>query len=354
MTRFFRNFDWWIIICVIILAAFSLAVINSVSPNLVLAQLIFFLLGLAVLLLFANIDYHLYANLWPLIYFISVVILLVTFLIGIESRGAIRWIEFGGFRLQFSELLKPFLVAGISASLVSLPPVKWQRMLIHLVLVALPAFLILRQPDLGSALVYLISFVAMIFIAGIPWWYLLAAALLVPLGLPLVYRVLKGYQRQRIISFLNPHTDPLGSSYNAIQSIIAVGSGMIFGKGMGHGTQSQLAFLPERHTDFAFASFAEEFGIVGVTILLLAYGVIFYRLLWLISHSRDRYATVLLTGLLFILVVQVVINIGMNIGLLPVTGITLPLVSYGGSSVLAVMVILGIAENVAKQAVEIG
>ncbi len=346
--KLLSRLDWVIILCVLLLGGFGLAVIGSVMGNLLVPQLVFLLLGLVILVIFANIDYRLFTNFWWPVYIFSILALLVTFILGVESRGSVRWLEIFGFRLQLSELLKPFLLASVAAFLTRYPPVTLKRIAGLVPLLGIPLFLILKQPDLGSAIIFFLSFAAMVFVAGIKLPYLFGLGASATILAPLSMHFLKNYQKSRILSFFNPSADPLGSSYNAIQALIAVGSGMILGKGLGQGTQSHLLFLPERHTDFVFASLAEELGLVGVLVVLLAYFVILFRIIRILQKSEDLYTSVFLTGLAFIIFSQVFINVGMNVGLMPITGITLPLVSYGGSSVFSTMIILGLVENVSR------
>ncbi|MDO8515216.1 MAG: rod shape-determining protein RodA [bacterium] len=343
-----KNLDWYIIISILVLAGFSLAIINSVYQQYFFSQLIFYLAGFILYLLFANIDYQIFRPFWLPIYFITCALLLVTFIVGVESRGAVRWIEIAGFRLQLSEVFKPFLLLAFASYLADHPPRKFKDLFFSAVFCLLPFFLVLKQPDLGSSVVYAFAFFGMIFVAGIPLKYLVSFFSSFLVALPLLWHFLKSYQKDRILSFLNPTADPTGTSYNAIQAMIAVGSGQIFGKGLGHGTQSQLLFLPERHTDFIFSSFIEELGLVGGLVLLAAFAMICHRIIRLINKDTDTYGNNFLAGALFLLVAQLFINVGMNLGVLPITGITLPLVSYGGSSLLATMIILGIIANIAK------
>ena len=344
----FKDFDWVIVIAVIILGGFSLAIIQSVMPQLFNSQLIFYLAGLVIFYLFSKTDFQIFRPFWFPIYIVSCLLLLVVLVLGFESRGAVRWIEIAGFRLQLSEILKPFFLISFASFLSNRPPRKLKDLVVSGIFCIVPFFLVLRQPDLGSALIYAFAFFGMIFISGIPLRYLLSSFLSFFITLPVVWHFLHDYQKRRILSFLNPENDPQGSSYNAIQATIAVGSGMIFGKGLGHGTQSQLLFLPEKHTDFIFASLVEELGLFGAVVLLSAYLLIFYRIFKILSWDDDAFGNIFLIGVLFMFLGQVFINVGMNIGILPVTGITLPFVSYGGSSIIALMITLGIVENIAK------
>ncbi len=325
-----------------------MAIIQSVQPNLFISQLVFYLIGFAIYFVFSQIDFEIYRPFKLIIYFVSCFLLLGVFVLGVESRGAVRWIEIAGFRLQLSEILKPFLLLSFASFLTDTPPKKFKDLVKICLFCLAPIYLVLKQPDLGSALIYAIAFAGIVFVARIPFVYILSAFFFFTFTLPVGWKFLHDYQRDRILSFLNPASDPQGASYNAIQAVIAVGSGMITGKGLGHGTQSQLLFLPEKHTDFIFASLVEELGLLGGTILLFFYALIIYRLLKIISNSCDLFGNLYMTGVLFMLLGQIFINVGMNIGLVPVTGITLPLVSYGGSSVLALMITLGIVQSIAK------
>lgn len=344
----FKNLDWYIIISILVLGGFSLAIINSVYQQYFLPQLIFYIIGLGIYFLFANIDHQIFRPFWLPIFFVSCFLLLVTFVIGVESRGAVRWVEIAGFRLQLSEILKPFLLLAFSSYLSDHPPRKIKDALFAVFFCVLPFLLVLKQPDLGSAIIYALAFFGMIFISGLPVRYLFLSTFSFLFSIPAIWHFLKDYQKDRIVSFLNPGSDPMGSSYNAIQALIAIGSGQIFGKGLGHGTQSQLLFLPERHTDFIFSSFIEELGLVGGLVMLAAFAVICHRLLRLIHLDNDSFGNNFLTGALFLFIGQIFINVGMNLGLVPVTGITLPLVSYGGSSILSTMIMFGIIANIAK------
>ncbi len=336
-----------ILICILLLSGLGTAIIGSVAPTLLWSQITFYLIGLALFFLFSRLDYRIYPNLAKLSYLISLVLLAITLLVGFETRGSIRWIPIGSFRLQFSELLKPVLVGALSAFLLPAPK-KVGSFLKILFLMALPILLVFKQPDLGSAVVYSVGFLAIILVSGVELSYLLFLFFSTIIALPLGWHFLADYQKNRILGFLNPGVDPLGASYNAIQSVIAVGSGMFLGRGLGRGTQSHLLFLPEHHTDFVFASVAEELGFVGAAFLLVVYFILIWRIFNVSLRCQNRFGQLLGVGLGTILLIQVFINVGMNLGLFPVTGITLPLISYGGSSVLATMISLGVVENIAR------
>lgn len=345
MSSLLKGFDKTLFVCSLILMGFGTAIVGSVAPNLVGSQIIFYIVGVILFFLFSRVDPRIYTNIWKQTYFVSIVLLLITLALGLESRGATRWISLGGFRLQFSEILKPFLITCLATFLAGQKDSKFKNFFYALIIGAVPMLLIFKQPDLGSALVYLVGFSAMIFTSGINLGYIVATVFSFIVFLPIAWHFLAGYQKDRILSFINPGVDPLGVSYNAIQAVIAVGSGMFFGRGLGQGTQSQLLFLPEHHTDFVFASTAEELGFFGAGILLIVYFVLIMRIFKNAKNTKDQSSRLLIIGLGAMIFAQVFINVGMNLGILPVTGITLPLVSYGGSSVLSIMISLGMISS---------
>jgi rod shape determining protein RodA len=211
-----------------------------------------------------------------------------------------------------------------------------------------PALFVFLQPDLGSCLVIVFIWLGMVFAKGVKARWLVSGLAFLALFLPLSWHFLKDYQRQRIYNFLQPQNDPLGSGFNVIQSIITVGSGKIFGRGLGRGTQSQLRFLPERHTDFIFASLAEEIGFLGVIVLLSLFFFLLWRILIVAKNAADSFAYFICLGVFNLIFIQVFINIGMNLGILPITGITLPLISYGGSSLISTMICLGLVSSLSR------
>ena len=340
------SLDWVIFVCAVLLSGFGAAVIGSVAAQVLFAQVAFYLVGLVLFFVFSRIDYRLYGVLAKPIYFAALLLLAVTLAIGLESRGAVRWISVGPLRLQFSEILKPFLVAAFAARMAKVDVRSLRQFLVNCLWVAVPVFLVLKQPDLGSAMVYFSAFAALIFAAGTNLSFLLASVFSSVAVIPVVWHFLAGYQRSRILSFLEPQTDPLGASYNAIQALISVGSGSLLGKGLGRGTQSHLYFLPEHHTDFIFASLAEEMGFVGAAAVVVTFFVLCWRLLVITTKCPDQAGRLTALGIGILIITQLFVNVGMNIGIVPVTGITLPLISYGGSSVISTMIGLGIVENI--------
>ncbi len=346
--KLFTNFDWIIFVCAVLLCGFGSAILLSVAPGQFDSQIVFYLMGFCLFFLFSQIDYRIYHFLAKPIYFVSLFFLILTIALGFESRGAVRWISIASFRLQFSEIVKPFLIASFAVFLSRMNKNRFSSFLKIGLIAIIPFVLIFRQPDLGSALVFLGGFSLMIFASGVNLYFLGSVLAVIATSLPVLWHFLAAYQKQRLVSFISPGLDPQGASYNAIQAIITVGSGMIFGQGLGFGTQTHLLFLPEKHTDFVFASIAEEFGFTGTTIMLAIYFVLLWRIFSYVGRAKDQTIDLTLIGLGSFFLIQLFINISMNMGLLPVTGITLPLVSYGGSSVLATMISLGITENIIR------
>ena len=348
MKKLFSNFDWGILASLIILLILGLAMIRSVIPSFFPHQLIYALLGLVVFFLFSQIDYRIFPRLKNVFYFACLVGLVLTFIFGAVTRGSIRWIQIGGFTFQPSELVKPFLILSFASFLLSRPITNYQSLITNFSLLILPAFLIFGQPDLGSSLVVVLFWLGMAFAAGVPWRLVGVVGILTAIFLPIGWLSLHSYQKIRVLTFLRPFSDPLGAGYNMIQAMIAVGSGQIFGRRLGWGTQSHLRFLPERHTDFIFASLSEELGFLGALFLILTYAFLLWRILRIAGKTKEKFGFLVCLGVFGMLFVQIFINIGMNLGLVPITGITLPLISYGGSSLVATMISLGIVENIAR------
>jgi rod shape determining protein RodA len=342
----FHRIDWQLLVPSLVLIAISLVTLFSVNGVLFRNQCIFFLLSVAVFIFFTQVEVGLWEFFAKTIYIVSLVGLVFLLFLGIESRGAVRWLDIGGLRLQFSEVFKPFLALALASFLAKQEHVSL-RLFGKFLLLLLPiAFLIYKQPDLGSALMYILASFLTLMIYGFPlWWF---GGMVVGLGalIPLVFRFLHDYQKQRILTFLHLTNDPLGTSYNAIQAMIAVGSGMLLGKGLGLGTQSGLRFLPERHTDFIFATISEDLGFVGATLTIGAFLFLFYRLFAIYKDAGTIFGKVFIAATFSLLFVQFFVNIAMNIGIMPIVGVTLPFVSYGGSSLLSNAIFLGLASSI--------
>jgi rod shape determining protein RodA len=281
------------------------------------------------------------------LYGAGLILLIAVLFFGHEGKGAQRWLDLGFFRFQPSELMKlavPILVATYLAER-PLPPTV-TRLVISLMMIIVPALLIAKQPDLGTAILIASSGLIVIFLSGISWRLIMGFIIAAASALPVLWYVMHDYQRQRVLTFLNPESDPLGAGYHIIQSKIAIGSGGLFGRGWLEGTQSQLAFLPERSTDFIFSVIAEEFGLIGVGLLLSSYLMIAARGLFIASDAQTSYARLLAGSISLTFLVYVFVNVGMVTGLLPVVGVPLPLVSYGGTSMVTLLAGFGILMSI--------
>ncbi len=350
------KFDPWLLLTAIVLAAFGIMVLRSATmladqqvSRQLLTQAGYAGAGLAVMIAVAAVDYRLVGALWLPLYGATLAVLGVVLVAGRTIYGAQRWLPLGPFSFQPSELAKFTVIiclarylAGKSDDEVRKP----KTLLISLLLVLVPVGLVYRQPDLGTSLVLIAIWFGMVFVAGAPLKWL-ALVLSVPLvGFPLVWQIMHDYMRRRLMIFLSPERDPLGEGYNIIQARITVGSGGWWGRGLGNGTQTQLNFLKVSHSDFIFAVLAEELGFFGCIALLALFGALFWRCLRVGQRSRDSFGRLLAAGVTSMLLFQVFVNIGMNIGVAPVTGIPLPFISAGGSSLLSVFACLGVLQSV--------
>ncbi len=330
------------IAALILVLILGLITIWSTVPDLFLTQLEFVIAGIIIVYLLSRLDTRTFFSISTLLYIASILLLVVTMVIGRNIRGSVRWINLGFFNLQSSEIVKPFLAIFYASYLSKGKMTKWIDLFKFLIFAFIPVILIAAQPDLGSALTLICLPLVLLVFTGQLKKLLILGVIFIGLAIPLESKVLKPYQRQRFETFINPYQDPQGAGYNVIQATIAVGSGGLFGKGVKLGTQSHLNFLPERHTDFVFASFAEEFGLLGAAALFSAYFVIFRTCLSTARILKDNKATLLSLSVFTIFVFQTIVNVGMNLGVMPVTGITLPLFSYGGSSLLSFAILIGL------------
>ncbi|MBI2040297.1 rod shape-determining protein RodA [Candidatus Microgenomates bacterium] len=334
-------------ICSLLLLSTGILVISTSSQDLALQQLIFALIGTAAFLFVSYFDYRSIKNLIIPLYISILLLLVLLSFLGVETRGSIRWIPLGFFNIQPSEFTKPILILVLAFFWSKNFP-NWKNILISF-LWALPLILLIfRQPDLGSALTLGAVWFGMLVASQVSFKKIVVLAAVAMLIIPMGWLSLHDYQRQRITSFLAPHSDPLGRGYNLIQSTIAVGSGQFLGRGLGRGTQSRLQFLPEFRTDFIFASIAEEMGFIGSVIILSIYLFLITYFLKLSEKTFDLFGHLIVFGVMSMLLFQTTVNIGMNIGLIPITGITLPLISYGGSSLVATLISLGLVASVAR------
>lgn len=342
MGRFTFTYDWITGLLLLCLGSFGLFVISTIEPGLFVQQFVFFLISTVLLLLAAKIDAIVLWWFAPYGYIIGTIFLALSYL-GPSIRGATRWILIGGQQFQPSELAKPLFLLAFAYFLTKYPPRQLKYVPLHLALFTVPFLLIFKQPDLGTSIVYGSFFLAQLLAGGFSVILLLVCIGIATLSFPLLWSVLAAYQKSRIETFLNPTLDPRGAGYNAIQAMIAVGSGQLFGRGLGRGTQSHLRFLPEHHTDFIFATLVEELGFMGGLLLLVLYLLLLLRVVKPLFNAikADSKAQIYAVGLFGMLLSQTFVNAGMNMGLIPITGITLPLVSYGGSSLLSTAVAFG-------------
>ena len=313
-------------------------------------QLIWGAMGIGVMVLAMSVDYRHLKSFDKGIYLLSVVLLLMVLFVGKEAKGAARWLHFGGFTLQPSEIAKiSVLIVGAKMLSLTREPLGWKRLAEVLIVGLFPAFLIFRQPDLGTCLLVLLLLGGMILYKGVRPDVLKVCCGLVPLLLPIGWFFLKPYQKQRIMTFWNPTSDALRTSYHINQSHITIGSGQVWGKGFMEGTQNQLQFLPEKHTDFAISVFGEEWGFVGCILLLTTFCFFLISILNTARDAKDRFGSILAAGVFFYFFWQIFINMGMTMGLLPVVGIPLPFISYGGSATLVNFCLLGLVLNVSMR-----
>jgi rod shape determining protein RodA len=332
------------------LAALSLAILYSASARdmgTTSGHFVRLLIGFAVLVAVAQLRPEVLARWSPYFYGACIVLLLAVVVIGVMGKGAQRWLNLGIVRAQPSEFMKLAVPMALAwyLSKQSLPPSLW-RIGVALVLVMIPVLIIVEQPDLGTAVLVLASGIIVIFLAGIPWRYIVAIIGLVAASAPVLWNYMQAYQRNRVLTLLNPEADPLGSGYHTIQAIIAIGSGGFYGKGWLNSSQAHLEYLPESSTDFIFAVFAEEFGLIGITLMLGLYGFIVIRGFMIAFYAQDGYTRLLAGTLSLTFFLNFFVNIGMVTGILPVVGIPLPMMSYGGSSIVALMAGFGILMSI--------
>ena len=337
------------------LAAVGILFIYSASyhdlGNYEAKQIFWVLIGLVVLVLVPWIGYRPFLSVSYPFYILTLILLVLVDFFGSKVLGAQRWLMLGPIAVQPSEFAKLGALLAVVNFLGSHHPWEGQTktVSIALLLLAVPLFLVVKQPDLGTALLFIPMSVVMLFLWGVRKRFLVASFSALALAAPLAWGFLKEYQKKRLLVFINPSLDPLGSGYTAIQSKIAVGSGGLWGKGYLAGTQTQLNFVPEHHTDFIFCVIGEEWGFLGSLLVLCLYGFLFHSIFLIMQHTTDVKAKMLCGGVLALLFSHVIINIGMTIGLMPIAGVPLPLVSYGGSSFIMTCMCLGLVLSVYKE-----
>ncbi len=362
MRRFFKQFDLLLIFIPLVLSATSVATIFALVQNKAVAdpsvwwkQGIFALLGIVISVVLTFIDYRaLRTAAMPIYLFFTLLLVLV--LGTTKISGSARWFQLGFFQFQPSEFFKVVLILALATLFYKGLATDIKKAILWAVFSMVPILLVLRQPDLGTALVLTSIALAMlfssrpIFLVKLISASVLALALLVfifaVLEIKPFHKILQPYQRERVVTFINPRHDPLGSGYNVTQSIIAVGAGGVYGRGLGQGSQTQLRYVPASSTDFIFTAFAESFGFVGTAVFILVYAIFLWRIIAAAAESRDDFGRYLAIGAFFLFITQMFINIGMTIGVMPVTGIPLPYMSYGGSNMITAYILVGIVQSV--------
>lgn len=349
INKFFK-IDFYLFLPIIVLLSLGLLILASLGSF--WRQITFIIIAFIFYIIFANIDYQIFRNysfISVIIYLIGVLSLILVLIFGPITHGITGWFNFGFFSIQPVEFMKFALILILSKFLATRNTdiIHYKNIIVSFIYVFLPCVLVLLQPDLGSLIIMLGIWLGLLLVSGLKFKYFLIILLcfLIVGGLGWKF-ILKDYQKNRIISFLNPLNDPRGNNYNLKQAIIAIGSGKLFGKGAGWGTQTQLKFLPEAKTDFIFASLAEETGFLGISILFICLFLLFKRLYEYTKQANNNFAQLFIIGFMIKLAIEVIINIGVNIGLLPVVGIALPFLTLGGSHLVADFIMLGIIANI--------
>jgi rod shape determining protein RodA len=352
--RSLRDFDWGLLILALLICAVGVLQIFSATQgtkwvNVWWKQMIWIGAGLVLMWIVSSIDYHTLLGQVPVLYGAMIGLLILTYLIGTTVFGAKRWIAMpGGVLFQVSEFAKIVVVLLVARFLTELrtDSLHWKDLLKLAGLVGLPMVLVMKQPDLGTSLTYVPVLAIGVFLAGLRWQYAVATGMLALILIPSSWFLLKDYQKSRIQTFLDPARDPKGEGYQVIQSKIAIGNGGMWGKGVTRGTQTKYQFLPVPHTDFVFAAFAEEHGFVGVVVMMGLYFLLLMQIVQNAQAAPDRGGMYICMSVAALLLFHLLVNVGMVIGRMPVTGIPLPLMSNGGSGMLSVFMMLGLVNNV--------
>ncbi|MCQ2373865.1 MAG: rod shape-determining protein RodA [Phascolarctobacterium sp.] len=355
--RILKNLDWWLIGAVILLMAAGLVLIDSATHSFAVStgkawhvqrQSMFMIIGIIMVIISLKFDYQDLKSYAKPLYIFNLVLLIAVMAFGKTQLGAQRWIQIGSFSFQPSEFSKVFLIICLADFIDK--RTEWLEEFKDYVpiflYILIPFVLVMKQPDLGTSLTFIAIFIGMIFICGFKWKWIACCTVSFVALMPVFWMILKDYQKNRIRVFLNPELDPYGSGYHVIQSKIAIGSGALFGKGWLEGTQSQLNFLPENHTDFIFAVAGEEFGFIGTLCIILLYLIIIWRGITIALNAPDNFGTLLAVGVTSMFMFHILVNIGMTAGIMPVTGVPLPFLSYGVSSLTTNMMLIGILLNI--------
>lgn len=357
VKRILKNLDWWLVAAVVLLLGCGLGLIDSATHSFAVStgkawhvqrQSMFMAFGLLLVTASFAFDYRMLKNYASRLYIFNIVLLVAVMLFGHSQLGAQRWIQIGSLSFQPSEFAKVFLIICLATFMDK--RIEWlenfKDYLPVFAYIFVPFLLVMRQPDLGTSLTFIAILVGMIFVSGFKYkWFFRLGVIFVAL-LPVFWLILKDYQKNRIRVFLNPELDPFGSGYHVIQSKIAIGSGGLLGKGWLAGTQSQLNFLPENHTDFIFAVAGEEFGFIGTAFIIILYAIIIWRGIAIALDADDNFGTLLAVGVTSMFMFHVLVNIGMTAGIMPVTGVPLPFLSYGVSSLTTNLMLVALLLNI--------
>lgn len=363
--KLIKKFDWFLFILIIFLVIVGLVAISSATNvddtgdfSFVKKQIVWFIIGCVAIAVIISFDYNNICDFAIYLYIIGILMLVAVLIFGTRINGAKSWFVFKGISMQPSEFVKIICIISLSKHIQKIKEKSNDfgiedglnniiNILVLLVHVGIPVVLIMKQPDWGTAAVFLLIMFSILFVAGISFKYIIGAVGAAIVIFPLLFLyVMDEYQKNRFISFLNPEADPLGTGYHVIQSKIAIGSGKLFGKGLYNGPQTQMGYLPEQQTDFIFSVIGEELGFIWTSIIISVYIIILIRMLYLATKSKDELGSYIMTGIAVMIFSHVLINVGMTIGLLPVMGIPLPFISYGGSSLLTNMVAIGLILNI--------
>lgn len=345
----FFEFNWGLLLLLIAIASMGFAMLYSVADGnwdpWATRQIIRFCMGVVILFVVAFVDVRVWMSLAYPAYAVSLLLLVGVELIGFKGMGAQRWINLGFMQLQPSELMKITLILALARYFHALTSEQVSRIrfvIPPLIMIGVPMALVLKQPDLGTALLLAVVGISLFFLAGLAWRYFIVAGIAVMGAIPVIWSRLHDYQKQRVLTFMDPESDPLGAGYHILQSKIALGSGGLFGKGFMQGTQAHLNFLPEKHTDFIFTMLAEELGLVGAMTLMLLYLMVLLFGITVGLQTRNQFGRLVALGVVVNFFLYIFINIAMVMGLLPVVGVPLPLVSYGGTAMLTLMLGFGL------------
>ncbi|MDK2866761.1 MAG: rod shape determining protein RodA [Clostridiales bacterium] len=356
IKKIFENFDYWLMLIIMVIFTFGVLAIASATnvqtdglSRQFTMQIIAFGIGIVLIIAMQFFDYEVFGEFYYIIYGLAIAVLLLVYVpgLGVIRNNARSWIAIGPIDIQTSELAKIGFIIFFAKFLEKNRGVKSFLDILKCVLIMLPFLgLVIKQPDLGSALVFVLIGFGMMFIAGLPYRYLFIGAAASAVGFPIIYGQLKTHQKQRIDAFLNPNDTSLPGNYHVMQSKITMGSGQLYGKGLFQGVYHRLNYLPVQESDFIFAVFVEEMGFVGGAAIIALYIIFLLRLIHLSRKTKDDFGSYIIIGIIFMFAFQIIENIGMTMGVMPVTGITLPFFSYGASSIVTSMLALGLAESI--------